>query len=105
LEHDIRDDGRYTDEDQELILDHALVPAPLGSYGDYGRDLDPYNNALVYWFAFLSLFVAVLAPVAIGIAVYRITRRRPHAVRGLAVALACGMVGVAILVAAVRAST
>jgi len=101
----IRNDGSYTDEDQELILDHGIVPAPLGSYGDYGRGLDPYNNAIVYWFAFLSLFVVLLAPVAIGIAVYRIARHRTHAVRGLVVALVCGVVGTMILVVVVGART
>jgi hypothetical protein len=79
---------------EESIWDHSLIPAPLGTPGDFGR----YNNAIVYFFSLLGLFQVVFWPipfglVAIGIAAYRILRHRPHAGRGLVVAVLATCVG------------
>lgn len=100
----MREDGSYTGDEESLILDHALIPAPLGSYGDYGKGMDPYNNAVVYWLAFLTVFVVILAPAALGVAIYRIVRERPHAWRGFWVAVGATVVGVALVVAALSAA-
>jgi len=91
----VSDDGYY---DREMIWDNALVPAPMGTVGS---GMDPYNNAVVYFFAFFGLFLVPFGVVAIGIAAYRITRHRTHAVRGLVVALIATVVGAVVLVAAV----
>ncbi len=99
----MRTDGSYSDDDEMLIVDHALVPAPLGSYGDYGKGMDPYNNAVVYFLAFLTVFVVFLAPAAIGVAGYRVAKQRPHAWRGFWVAVAATVVGVALVVALLTA--
>lgn len=88
------------DERAELIMDSALVPAPLGNY-DAG--LDPYNNAVVYFFSFFGLLIFVMGFIGIGIALYRIRRHRSHAVRGLIVASASTIVGVGVAIAAAGA--
>ena len=99
----MREDGSYTGDEESLILDHALIPGPLGSYGDYGEGMDPYNNAVVYWLAFLTVFVVVLAPIAIGVAIYRVARGRPHAWRGVWASLVGTTIGVGLVVAALTA--
>jgi len=80
----------------EQIMDSALIPAPLGNYE---AGLDPYNNAVVYFFAFLGCIFLVFALVAIGVATYRVRRRRPHAMRGLVVAGISLIVGTAVATA------
>jgi len=79
---------------QESIFESSLVPSPLGRTGEY----KPYNNAIVYFFSLLSVFEVLFWPIpfgliAIAIAVYRIHRHRPNAVRGLVVAVVCTMIG------------
>lgn len=97
----MRDDGGYSDSEQELIFDNAVVPAPMGSIGS---GMDPYNNAVVYFFAFFGLFFVPFGLIAIGIAIYRIGKHRTHAVRGLVVAILATLVGVAVLVTAIAAA-
>jgi len=93
----MRDDGSYSQDDFGQIIDNALVPSAMGTV-DSG--MDPYNNAVVYFFAFLGLFFVLFGVVAICIAIYRIGKHRSHAVRGLVVAIVASLVGTATLVAA-----
>jgi hypothetical protein len=79
---------------QESIFETSLMPSPLGRTGEYNR----YNNAVVYFFAVLSLFQVLFWPIpfgliAIAIAAYRIVRHRPSAARGLIVAVGCTAIG------------
>ena len=79
---------------QESIFETSLMPSPLGRTGEY----NPYNNAIVYFFAVLSLFQVLFWPVPFGavaivIALYRMVRHRAHATRGLVVAIVCTVIG------------
>lgn len=85
-----------------MILDNALVPAPLGTV-DAGYD--PYNNAIVYFLAFFGLIFFVFGLAAIGVAAYRIGKHRTHAVRGLVVAVLATVVGIGVAVAAAASMT
>ena len=81
---------------EESILTAGLVPSAIGY--DSGDGMDPYNNAVVYYFAFLTAIgLLVFAPVAVGVAIYRITKSRTHALRGLVVALLATGLGGALL--------
>jgi len=83
---------------QESIIDAGLLDSAIGT--DDGVGMDPYNNAVVYFFAFLTVLgFGVFAPVAIGVATYRIAKHRSHAARGLVIALVATAVGGAMLTA------
>ena len=85
---------------QESIFESSLIPSPLGRTGDY----DPYNNAIVYFLAMLSLGQVLFwpnpfGPLCILVALYRVHRRRTHARRGLVVAILATALGLVPIVA------
>ena len=94
----MRDDGTYEPSETEQIIDSALIPAPLGNYDD---GFDRYDNSIVYFFSFFGCFLLVFGLVAIGVAAYRVAKHRPHAPRGLVVAIVATLVGVALTSAAI----
>jgi hypothetical protein len=91
------DEPFASDSATEQIVTSALVPAALGNYDE---GFDPYNNAVVYFFAFLGCLFVVFGFVAIGVALYRLAKHRPHASRGLVVATVATLVGIGVTVAA-----
>ena len=91
-------DAFSSDSGAEQIFTSALVPAPLGNYDE---GLDPYNNAVVYFFAFFGCLIVAFGFVAIGVASYRMAKHRPHATRGLVVAIVATLIGIAVSAAAI----
>jgi len=96
----------YNDPDghtagQESIFDAGLISSPLGNDpGGSGR----YDNSLVYLLClFCVLFAPIFGPIALAVSGYRVAKRRPHAVRGLAVAGLTTLAGGLLLVWAVTA--
>jgi hypothetical protein len=94
----VRDDGTYEPSETELILDSALIPAPLGNYDE---GFDRYDNSIVYFFSFFGCFLLVFGLAAVAIAAYRVAKHRPHATRGLVVAIIATLIGVAVTTAAI----
>jgi hypothetical protein len=92
----MRDDGTFEQADAESIFDNALIGNPLGSPGSM-QVFKAYNNAIVYFFSFLSLWFVIFGLVAIPVAIYRVKKRRPHALRSLSVAIASCGVGATVL--------
>jgi hypothetical protein len=86
---------------QESIFDSSLISAPLGNdpYGDPERR---YDNSLVYLLCVFTLFFApVFGVAALVVSGYRVSKQRPHAVRGLVVAVMATLVGLALLAYAI----
>jgi len=92
----VYDDPLYSDSPEEKIITSALVPAPLGDY-----ESDRYDNAIVYILSFFGCFFVVFGIAAICVAAYRIGKHRPHATRGLVVAIIATLIGVAVSAAAI----
>jgi hypothetical protein len=92
------------EQGREEIMDASVLPYALGQVPN---GYDPYNNAVVYFFAALALLQVLIWPIPIGLvaistAAYRVHRARPHARRGLVVAItatALGLVPVALVLA------
>jgi hypothetical protein len=81
---------------EESIFDASLISSPLGNDpSGSGR----YDNSLVYLLCFFTLLFAPVFGVAVlGVALYRVARHRPHAIRGLVVATLASCLGTASLV-------
>ena len=76
----------------------ALVPAPLGNYDE---GFDPYNNAVVYFSAFLGCVFVVFGLVAIGCRHLPSLEAAAPRARGLVVAVIATLIGVAVTTAAI----
>ena len=92
----VHDDPLYSDSPEEKIITSALVPAALGDY-----ESDRYDNSMVYILSFLGCFFVVFGIAAICVAAYRIGKHRPHATRGLVVAIVATVIGAGALAAVV----
>jgi hypothetical protein len=67
----------------------------------FTRCFDRYDNSIVYFFSFFGCFLLVFGLAAVGIAAYRVAKHRPHATRGLVVAIVATLIGVGATTAAI----
>jgi hypothetical protein len=83
--------------DAPLLWPKYFTPWPRRHPIDLSR-----KNAPVYFFAALSVVFAPACLISVSFAGYRLAKRRPHALRGLVVAVVAAGVGVYVALVALR---